>query len=165
MIQHETPNVTAARRWLLDGVDFVAETARGPTIRGRFGRVGGWYEIGPDGTMIQLQVDATSVELGNGFWDSLLRSAETGRLADQPEVRFASTRVRSEGDGTLRVDGLLQAAAKIVPVAFDADVKPVEDGLRLTAAINVDRRQLGKSADRLAAFLPVTIHLTALFAA
>jgi polyisoprenoid-binding protein YceI len=153
----------ATKRWLLDGLDFALDTALGLTIRGHFNRVAGSYEVGADGTRIELAVDATSVDTGNGIWDGLLRSADSRQLTEHPQVRFRSTRVRELGDGTLRVEGSLEAAGKIEPVAFDAAVKGDEQGLQLEAITTVDRHQFGKSADRFAVFLPATVHVTMRF--
>ena len=163
MIQPNTSDVPATRRWPVDGVAFTVDPALGPTIRGRFDRVGGSYEVGADGIRIEVVVDATSVETGNGLWTGLLHSAEGGRLAQQPEARFRSTRVRQSGNGTLRVEGYLEAAGKTEPVAFDADVKPTDHGLELEAVATVDR--LGKSADRFAFLLPATVRVTTHFTA
>jgi len=147
----------AAKRRFVDRLDFVVDVALGPTIRGRFDRVAGWYE---DGARMELTVDVTSVETGNVIWDGLLRSAGGRRLTEQPQVRFTSTRIRELEDGTLRVEGRLDAAGTVEPVAFDAVVKDVDHGLQLATSAVVDRQQLGKSAHRLAAFLPATVHVT-----
>jgi polyisoprenoid-binding protein YceI len=150
----------ATKRWLIDGVDFAVKTSLGMTIRGRFDRVAGYYEVGTDGRRIELAVDATSVDIGNGIWDGLLRSADTRALTEDPEVRFRSTHVREEGDGRLRIEGYLEAAGKVEQVAFDAAVKEVDHGLRLEAAATIDRQRLGTSADGFAIFLPATLHIT-----
>jgi polyisoprenoid-binding protein YceI len=157
----QSPDVLGAtRRWFLDGVDFAVDTSFGPTIRGRFDRVGGSYESGADGTRIVLAVDATSFDSGNGLWDGLLRSADTRGLAEHPQVRFVSTRVGESGSGRLRVEGYLEARGNVTPLAFDAAVQDVGDGLRVVATATVDREQLGRSADRFGLFLPATVHLT-----
>jgi len=152
----------ATKRWLLDRVDFAVDTALGMTIRGHFDRVDGFYEVGTDGTRIELAVDATSVDTGNGFWDRLLRSAEGGALGEDRQVRFRSTHVRESRDGRLRVEGHLEAAGKVEPVAFDAVLEQAGHGLRLEAAATIDGQRLGKSADRVAVFLPATLHVTML---
>jgi polyisoprenoid-binding protein YceI len=147
--------LSQTKRWSLERVDFAVGTALGVTIRGRFERVAGSYEVGPDGTRIELAVDATSVDTGNGIWDGMLRSARK----DDPQVRFTSTRVRETGNGRLRVEGQLASAGTIEPVAFDATVDEVDRGLRFEVATTIDREQLGKRADQLAVFLPATLHV------
>lgn len=158
----QSPDVLGAtKRWLLDGLDFDVDTTLGLTIRGHFNRAVGSYEVGPDGREIELAVDVTSVETGNAIWDELLRPADnSGPLNEHPQVRFRSTSIRELGDGTLRVEGQLEAAGYVEPVAFDANAEEIDHGLRLETVVTVDRRRLGKSADRFALFLPATVHVT-----
>ena len=152
----------ASKRWSVDGVDFDVATRWGPSIaRGRFDRAAGSYEVGPEGARIELTVDASSVVTANGMWDELLRSPELSAIADNPQVRFTSTRVRDSGEGGLKVEGRLQAAGKVVPVEFDAVVRQVDHGLRIEAAAAVDRKQLGKNGLHLGMILPATVRITA----
>lgn len=106
-----------------------------------------------------MAVDATSAETGNAIWDGLLRSADSRALTEHPQVRFTSADVREVGAGVLRVVGQLEAAGKVEPVAYDAAVEAVGDGLRLEAAVTIDRQRLGKGAAGFAVFLPATVHL------
>jgi polyisoprenoid-binding protein YceI len=152
--------VGTSRRWEVDGVEFAVDPALGPTIRGRFDRVSGEYEVGADGTRIELVVDPTSVDVGNGIWDGLLRPGDGGPLAGQPSVRFRSTRVSGMAGGTLHVEGLLEAAGKVEPLAFGATVSESDGGLRIEAVAPADRQWLGASADRFAFLLPATVHVT-----
>jgi len=49
-------------RWNIDGVEFDVETAWGLTVaRGRFDRAAGSYKVGPEGTQIELTLDARSI--------------------------------------------------------------------------------------------------------
>jgi len=154
---------TASReRWSVDGVDFDVAAVWGLTVaRGRFDRVAGVYDVGPDGTRIELMVDARSLVTTNGMWDNLLRSSESSGITEHPEVRFTSTRFFDSGEGELHVEGRLEAAGKVVPVEFDAVVHRVEDGLELEAAAEVDEQQLGKAGRQLAMILPATVHVRA----
>jgi len=151
-----------AGRWSIDGVDFDVAAVWGLTIaRGRFDRVAGVYDVGQDGTRIDLTVDTRSLVTANGIWDSLLRSTESAGIAEHPEVRFTSTRVFDSGEGKLHVEGRLEAAGKVVPVEFDAVVHRVADGLELDAAAEVDEQQLGKAGGQLGLILPATVHVRA----
>jgi polyisoprenoid-binding protein YceI len=140
-------------RWSIDRVDFDVTASWGLTLaRGHFERAAGWYETGPDGARLELVVDAGSAVTGNRMWDDLLRSSAPSALAEHPEVRFTSTRVGDSGQGHLHVEGRLDAAGKVVPVAFDAVVRPVDQGLQLESVVKVDGHQLGT---------PATVHLRA----
>lgn len=155
----------ATERWPVDGVDFAVDTALGMTIRGYFDRVGGLYEVGPYGARIELVVDVTSVDTGNGIWNGLLRSTNSRALTEHPKVRFTSTHVRESWDGTLRVEGNLEVSDKVEAVEFNAAVKEGDQGLRLEVAVTLDRQRLGKAADGFGVFLPATVHVTMHFGA
>ena len=77
-------------------------------------------------------------------------------------MRFTSTRVRDERDGTLHVEGDLEAAGEVVPLEFDATVKQVDDVLEVEATTTVDQRQLGMSSGQLGMIRPpATLHVKA----
>jgi polyisoprenoid-binding protein YceI len=156
---HLDDRPASSERWNIDGFDFDVATVWGLTVaRGRFDRAAGSYDVGPDGARLELMVDARSVATGNGLWDDLLRSSA---IAEQPEVRFTSTRVRDSGPGKLHVEGRLEAAGKVVPVEFDAALQRVGHGLQLEATTTVDRQHLGTSGGQLGIMLPATVHLRA----
>ena len=72
-------------RWSIDGVEFDVETAWGLTVaRGRFDRVAGSYKVGPEGTQIELTLDARSIVTENGMWNDLLRSNELLGITEHP---------------------------------------------------------------------------------
>jgi polyisoprenoid-binding protein YceI len=158
----------APARWSVDrdgtSVAFAVKTFWGlATVRGRFDRFGGSYEVGPDGTRIELAIDADSLDTGNRTRDKHLRSTDFFGVTEHPEVRFTSTRVRDTRDGTLHVEGDLEAAGKVVPLEFDATVKQVDDALELEATTTVDQRQLGMSSGQLGMIRrPATLHVKAL---
>jgi polyisoprenoid-binding protein YceI len=80
-------------------------------------------------------------------------------------VRFTSTHIRDLGDGTLYVNGRLEAVGKVVPVEFDAAVQRDDQELRIAATATVDRHQLGKSSGQLRLILPARVHVRARFGA
>jgi polyisoprenoid-binding protein YceI len=157
----------APTRWSVDreetSVDFAVKTFWGlTTVRGRFNRFGGSYEIGPDGTKIELTIDADGIDTRNRTRDKHLRSADFFHVAKHPQVRFTSTRVRDAGDGTLHVEGDLEAAGKVVPLEFDATIQQVDHGLQVEATTTVDQRQFGMSGGRLGMIRPpATLHVKA----
>src|SRR5262249_52960912 len=102
----------------------------------------------------------TSVDTGNGMWDNLLRSNDLLSVADYPLVRFTSTSIRDSGDGTLYVNGQVEAAEKVVPVEFVSTAQRVDQELQITATTTADRRQLGESSGQLALILPASVHVS-----
>jgi polyisoprenoid-binding protein YceI len=157
----------APTRWSVDdaksSVEFAVKTFWGvTTVRGRFDRFGGWYETGPDGTTMELTIDADSVDTGNRTRDKHLRSADFFGVAEHPEVRFASTRVHHVTDSILHVVGRLEAAGKVVPLEFAATVQQVGQGLEVEATTTVDHQLLGMSSGRLGMIRPsATLHVKA----
>ncbi|HVP75892.1 MAG TPA: YceI family protein [Gaiellaceae bacterium] len=163
-----TEQKTAApTRWTVDpdesSVEFTVKTFWGvSTVRGRFDRFDGSYEIGPDETTIELTIGADSLDTGNKTRDKHLRSIDFFHVAEHPQVRFTSTRVHRAGDGTLHVEGGLEAAGKVVPLEFDAIVQQVDHGLQVEATTTVDQSQLGMSSGQLGMIRrPATLHVTA----
>ena len=159
----------APMRWIIDPenttVEFAVKTLWGlTTVRGRFDRFDGSYEVGDDGTTIELTIDADSLDTGNPKRDEHLRATDFFAVAQHPQVRFASTRVRDSGDGTRRVEGDLQAAGKAVALELDATVAHLEDGrLEIEATTTVDQRRLGMSSGLLGMIRrPATLHVKAL---
>jgi polyisoprenoid-binding protein YceI len=168
MTTMESEQRTAApTRWSVDrdetSVDFAVETFWGlTTVRGRFDRFDGSYEVGPDGTKIELTIDADSIDTGNRTRDRHLRSTDFFDVAEHPQVRFTSTRIRHAGDGLLRIAGSLEAAGKVVPIEFDATARQVDDAFEVEATTTVDQRQLGMSSGQLGMIRgPATLHVKA----
>ena len=114
----------------------------------------GSYEVAPEKTRIELAIDADSLDTGNATRDKHLRSDDFFDAARHPQVRFASSRVRAAGDGTLLVEGELEAAGNVVPLTFTAHALPVEDGLEVTAETAIDQRLLGMSSGPLGMIRP-----------
>ena len=154
-------------RWSVEreqsSVDFEIKTFWGlATVRGRFHRFEGTYELGADGTTIRLALDVDSLDTGNAKRDHHLRAEDFFHLREHPEVYFTSTRVVPAVDGMLLVEGDLEAAGKVVPLAFTATLEQVEGGLQITASTQTDPRQFGMSSGTLGMIRPsVTLSVTA----
>jgi polyisoprenoid-binding protein YceI len=158
----------APTRWSPDpdhtSIEFAVKTFWGlVTVRGHFDRFDGSYEAGPDGPRIELTIDAASLDTGNAKRDEHLRSTDFFAVAEHPHVRFTSTRVRDAGDGTLRIEGELEAAGNVVPLEFDATLTDLGDGrLEIEATTAVDQRRLGMSGGLLEMIRrPATLHVKA----
>jgi polyisoprenoid-binding protein YceI len=166
-IMESEERAVAPASWSIDrdetSIDFAVKTFWGlATVRGRFDRFGGSYEVGPNSATIALTIDADSLDTGNSTRDKHLRSADFFGVAEHPQVRFTSTHVRDAGDGTLQVEGGLEAAGKVVPLEFDARVQQVDHGLQVEATTTVDPRQLGMSSGQLGMIRPpATLHVKA----
>jgi polyisoprenoid-binding protein YceI len=157
----------APTRWTVDGsessVDFAVKTFWGlTTVRGRFDRFDGSYEVGPNGTRIELTIDADSLDTGNTTRDKHLRSTDFFAAAEHPQVRFTSTRVHDVGDGILHVVGNLEAAGTVVQLEFPATVELVDHGLQIEATTTLDQARLGMSSGQAGMIRrPATLHVKA----
>jgi polyisoprenoid-binding protein YceI len=145
--------------WSVDAgetaVAFAVKTFWGlATVRGRFDRFEGSYDVGPDGTKNELTIAADSLDTGNPTRDKHLRSADFFNVAAHPQVRFTSTRVRAAGDGRLHVEGGLEVGGTLVPLELDATVQRLDHGLQIEAATTVDHRQFGMSSGHLGMIRP-----------
>lgn len=153
-------------RWAVDrdntSVEFTVKTFWGlMTVHGRFHRFDGSYEIGDD-AKIELTIDVDSVDTGNTTRDKHLRSDDFFHLAEHPQIRFTSTRVDHLDDGTLQVQGNLEAAGNVAPLEFAATVQRLENELQVETTTTVDQRELGMSSGRLGMIRrPATLHVKA----
>ena len=150
---------TAPTYWTVDAddtsVEFSVRTFWGlMTVHGRFDRFDGTYEVGPDGTTIELTIDADSIDTGHATRDEHLRSDDFFDTERHPQVRFTSNRVDHLTDGILHVVGRLEAAGKVVPLEFAATVQQVGETLEIEATTTVDQRQLGMSSGKLGMIRP-----------
>jgi polyisoprenoid-binding protein YceI len=112
-------------------------------VRGRFHSFDGVYDVGPEGSAIELTIDAASVDTGCPARDRHLRSADFFGTEQHPQVRFTSTRVTGLGSGRVRVTGELDAAGSRMPLAFDASVRLVDGDLEFDATTTVDQSRFG----------------------
>jgi polyisoprenoid-binding protein YceI len=158
----------APPRWSLDrdgsSVDFTVKTMWGLIpVRGRFDRFAGSYEVGRNGTTIELTIDADSIDTGNAKRDEHLRSSDFFDVGDHMQVRFRSTRVHAVGDGMLHVRGNLEVAGVVEPLEFAATVQPASEGLAVEATTTVDQRRFGMSSGVVGMIRgPATLHVKAL---
>jgi polyisoprenoid-binding protein YceI len=158
----------APARWSLEdngsSVGFTVKSLWGLTpVRGDFDRFAGSYEVGRNGTTIELTIDADSVDTGNEMRDKHLRSPDFFDVDDHPQVRFRSSRVHEVGDGMLQVAGNLEVAGIVEPVELAAVVEPVGDGFVIEATTTVDQRRFGMSSGLLGMIRPpATLHVEAL---
>ncbi len=153
--------------WTVDpdatSVEFAVKTFWGlMTVHGRFDRFEGSYEVGPDGTTIELSIDADSLDTGHATRDKHLRSTDFFHVVEHPLVRFTSTRAHHVTGEILHVVGRLEAAGNVVELEFPAFVRQLGDALEIEATATIDQRQLGMSSGQLGMIRPpATLHVNA----
>jgi len=154
-------------RWALDrgqtSVEFAVKTFWGlSTVHGHFDRFDGWCKTGPDGTTIELTVDADSLDTGNSTRDKHLRSADFFDVPQHRQLRFTSSRVHEVAGGIFHVVGRLEVAGKTATLEFPATVRPDADGVEVEATTTLDQQELGMSSGTLGMIRrPVTLHVKA----
>jgi polyisoprenoid-binding protein YceI len=132
-------------------------------VRGRFDRFAGSYEVGRNGTTIELTIEADSIDTGNAKRDEHLLSSDFFDVGEHAEVHFRSTSIHDVGDGMLRFVGNLELAGIVEPLEFAATVQPAGDGLAVEATTTVDQRRFGMSSGLLGMIRrPATLHVKAL---
>jgi polyisoprenoid-binding protein YceI len=158
---------TAIERWNADRtrttIEFEVRHLWGPhTVRGSFRSFDGAYIVGPDGTQIELTIDAASIDTGVARRDEHLRSPDFLFVALHPVVRFTSTRITGLGNGNVRVSGELEAAGTSVPLAFDASVRVIDGEIEIEATTTADQGRFGMSEGPLGNIRPPTkLHVNA----
>jgi polyisoprenoid-binding protein YceI len=163
----ETNGAVATRKWVVDPsrstVEFRVKHVWGlRTVTGRFTRFDGTYTAVDDGATLELDIDAASLDTGNGQRDRHLRGTDFFHVEQHPHVRFTSAHVSDLGNGKLWVEGELEAAGKRVPVSFEASRRDVGDDLELEATTTVDQRALGMTYSALGTLrAPSTLHVKA----
>jgi polyisoprenoid-binding protein YceI len=158
----------ATERWVVDParstVEFRVKTFWGVvTVAGDFSDFEGTYTDGPDGRTIELEIDAGSLDTHHDARDKHLRGEDFFDVDAYPYVRFTSDQIADRGDGTLRVDGELEAAGERVPVSLDATLRVEGDERELEATTLVDQRLLGMTHSPLPGMIrpPATLHVRA----
>lgn len=111
------------------------------TVKGRFGRYHGTLELNGR-PVVELVIDADSLDTKHGKRDQHLRSADFFDVANHPQVRFRSDEATLAGD-TLKVSGRLHAAGRSIPLDVDAAVREVDGELEVEASALADHRKLG----------------------
>src|ERR1700722_270267 len=136
----------ATSAWRLDptrsSVEFYVPHFYGlMTVKGRFKDFEGTLDLRED-PAVQLTIEATSLDTGNGKRDKHLRSADFFGVEQSPQVRFVSDSATLTGE-RLKVTGTLQAAGASVPLELDATLRTVDGEPEIEAVTEGDQRLLG----------------------
>lgn len=94
------------------------------TVRGQFKQYSGTLTIdSADFTKSKFEgeVDVASIDTGNSQRDDHLRSGDFFDAANQPKIKFASTKIESKGDGEFVVHGDLTIRGTTLPIALEVE--------------------------------------------
>jgi polyisoprenoid-binding protein YceI len=159
---------TIATGWRLDPANSIAEF-RVPhfwgllTVKGRFDRLDGRLDADQGGLRrIELTIEAASVSTRNRRRDRHLRSPDFFDVDRHPQVCFRSTAIGPDSQGSVRVDGVLEAAGNRVALALEPTVERNNDHMQIDVRATIDQRQLGITWSPLGMTrAPVTVHVHA----
>lgn len=120
--------------------------------KGRFTTVGGTVTTAENllDSSVTAEIDATSVDSGNGMRDDHLKSADFFDADNHPTITFRSTGIREDDDDYV-IDGELTWRGVTVPVSLQAEWGGVGPNpangnattLGVSASTKVNRRDFG----------------------
>lgn len=122
----------AAATWKIDpahtAVQFAVRHMMVSNVRGTFGTVSGTVTGDPAKPLeavIDVAIDASSIDTRNTKRDDHLRSADFLDVAKYPAITFRSTRIEPAGEGAFRVTGDLTLHGTTKPVVLEvSDLTP-----------------------------------------
>ena len=159
---------TLAGSWVLDpgasSVRLKAKVMGLITVNGGFREVTGAGTVQPDGTVRgRLTVGTASIDTRNTRRDVHLRSADFFDSDNSPDITFAASGIRPQGQGVV-VTGALTIRGHTRPRSVETTVSVRSDGeIGLDAAVQINRANFGISWNALglaSMHATVTIHAT-----
>lgn len=155
----ESAPATGTTTWQIDpnhsSVEFAVKHMMFTTVRGRFKEFKGTIvadEQNPNGSTVDVEIAAASIDTGSADRDAHLRSADFLDVENHPTITFRSKRVdgaaKKDGD-QFRLTGDLTIRGTTMEVTLDCTYEGtgkdpwggIRSGVRATATI--DRRQWG----------------------
>jgi polyisoprenoid-binding protein YceI len=122
----EIPGYVAGK-WVIDPVHsevgFSVRHMMVSKVRGKFGKVEGTFTTGEDPlqSSVTASIDAASIDTGQAFRDTHVRSGDFLEVEAYPTITYQSTGVRQDGDDYL-LDGNLTIKHITRPVTLKLEV-------------------------------------------
>lgn len=125
-------------------------------VKGRFGKVSGTITgdlAKPETAVVDVTIDATSINTDNENRDNHLRSADFFDVENYPTITFKSKKIEKGGDGwRMRGDLTMHGVTKEVVLDVEGPVAPVKarDTLRsaASATARISRQEWGLTWNR-----------------
>ncbi|MFN2443556.1 MAG: YceI family protein [Thermoanaerobaculia bacterium] len=146
--------------WVIDGAHssagFSVRHMMVSKVRGSFDKISGTVTgdlSSPTGVQVDVTIDASSINTGNGRRDDHLRSADFFEVEKYPAITFESKRIEKAGDG-YRMTGELtiRGVTKEVVLNVDAPAAPLKVGKAwrtgTSAVTSVNRKDFGLTWNR-----------------
>ena len=151
----QSSNRPLAGSWQIDpahsGVEFAVTHLMISKVRGRFSDITGTVvsDGTPEGSRIEVQVGAASIDTREASRDTHLRSADFFDVEKYPLITFASTSIKSKSDDEFHVAGNLTMHGVTKSIEFDVTSEGTGGdpwgGTRagFSSSFTVDRRDFG----------------------
>jgi polyisoprenoid-binding protein YceI len=136
------------------GISFMVRHLLVAKVRGRFTRWTGsmrFDEHNPEASLVEVEIDASSVDTSEAQRDAHLRSADFFDVANHPRITFKSTRVERAGEAGYKVKGDLTIRGVTRPVvlevAYGGAMRDPWGNQRagFAAKTTIDRKEFGVS--------------------
>jgi polyisoprenoid-binding protein YceI len=148
---------TATTTWKIDpvhsAVEFKVRHMMISNVKGQFSAITGSLTLDPNDvtkSRIEASADAASINTRDSQRDGHLKSPDFFDVEKYPNLTFASTRVRREAEGQLKVIGNLTIHGITREVTFDVDgpTPPHKDPwgnarIGVSAAAKINRKDFG----------------------
>src|SRR3954465_5579040 len=140
-----TPRAIEHPCWRLDRTRSLVEFETGnfwglTSVKGHFGRFEGVLDFSAH-HVIDLTIDADSVDTNNARRDKHLRSADFFDVTNYPQVRYLAEHGELDGEH-LKTQGMLLAAGECIPLEVEATLRPIDGALEIDATPEIDLRAL-----------------------
>jgi polyisoprenoid-binding protein YceI len=113
-------------------------------VKGTLRVIEGAGTVAADGSVGgTLVIDAASIDTGNAKRDTHLRTGDFFAVVEYPTITFAATGARPEGDGRVRLEGMLTIRGQTRPLTVLAEVSVNEAVATATAEVDLDRSEWG----------------------
>ncbi len=147
---------TASGAWQLDRtrshVEFAVTKLPGIRVEGRFTDFQGWIRYDaerPERSAVRWSARVESVETGEPDRDDTLQGGDYFLASSYPELSFVSSRVRSRGDGSMDVDGILTIRGITKPITIVVVPSRTPQGTpAFSTRFQVDRFDFGVTGGR-----------------
>jgi polyisoprenoid-binding protein YceI len=135
-------------------IGFVARHLIGSKVRGRFTQFSGTVVIAdpPEGSSVEAEADAASIETGVQMRDDHLRTNDFMDAPNYPKLLLKSTGLTRESESEWKLAADLTIRGVTKPVVFDIEFHGAGPGLQpgsevfgLSASTEIDRRDFGVS--------------------
>lgn len=137
-------------------------THEGAAFKGAFTRWTADISFSPDAldrSSVKVEIDTSSAQTGNPFYDTTLREPDWLDSTRQPSARFEASSFKSLGNGQYQAEGSLRLRGKDVPMTLPFTLTISDGKAALTGGLTLDRLKwdVGRASDESGEWVGLTI--------